>query len=176
MSSINPKFLTLIPSNSSSLRLEATCLPICSSVFSSLSTGRTLTRFPNEFSKHIIHSIPKKNHLWYQSEYLHLNCFPAHWNLCNTSTYCNPFPCFHNFRNLPQSRKLLKRSLKSMPTPTKISTTWTSLTSPKTPHQPLHPPPFPKKPPHQSHPPYLPLYQKSIPSHHTVPNTSKRKI
>ena len=54
----------------------------------------------------------------------------------------NPFHCFHSFRNLPKSQKLWKKSSKSMPT--KILMTWTSVTSPKTRHQPRHP--LPKNP------------------------------
>ena len=55
----------------------------------------------------------------------------------------NPFHCFHSFRNLPKSQKLWKKSSKSMPT--RILMTWTSVTSPKTRHQPRHP--LPKKNP-----------------------------
>ena len=52
LSSINPNFMTTIPSNSSSLHLE-THVPckICSWIFSSLNTGGIL-RFPNTSSKH----------------------------------------------------------------------------------------------------------------------------
>ena len=71
--------------------------------------------------KWIIHSIPEKKHLRYyfditQSKYLHLDGSPIHSNPWNTSTYQNSFSCFHLFRSLPQTRKLMWRSSKSMPT------------------------------------------------------------
>ena len=108
---------------------------ICSWIFSSLNTGRILLRFLNESSKHGWSFIPslRKKYLWYyfditESKYLHLDVFPTRWNPWNTSIYHDSFPYFHFFRNLPQSQKLLKRSLKSSP----------SVQQPR-PHNPLEP-------------------------------------
>ena len=50
--------MTPIPSNSSSLHLVTICFPICSWIFSSLNTGRTLARFPNNSVKHSGSFIP----------------------------------------------------------------------------------------------------------------------
>ena len=95
LSSVNPKLVTPIPSNSSSLSFHL----LLNFLF-------------------WIHSIHEKKHLWYyfnitQSKYFHSDGFSTHWNPWNTSTYCEPFPYYQSFRNLPQSQKLLKRFSKS---------------------------------------------------------------
>ena len=101
-----PKLVAPIPSNSSSLHLETTCSTHLLLYFLLIKYQRN----PSKIAKRIlqtqwtIHSIPEKKHLWYyfsitQSKYLHLDNSRNCWNSWNTSTYYEPLPNFHSFRN-----------------------------------------------------------------------------
>lgn len=122
LSFINPKLVAPILSISSFLHLQTTCPIIFFWICSSLNTGKILERFTNEsfkLSGWLIPSLRKKR-LWYyfdnnQLTYLHLDGSPTHRNPWSTWIYYDPFPSFHSFRNLPQSRKLPKISSKSSP-------------------------------------------------------------
>ena len=91
---------TPISSYSSSLHLETTYYPlICSWIFFSVNTGRTLPSFPNEFSKNSGPFI-----LFLRKNITSI--FPNQNNPChNTSTFHNPVSCFYSFRNLLPSQK-----------------------------------------------------------------------
>ena len=99
----------------------------------------------------IIHSIHKENTMvllrYYLMKISPFEWFPYPLKPMEHINIPQSLPVFLIFGEPSQSRTLLKRSSKSMQT--KISRTWTSVTSPKTRHQLRHQPKH-----HQSHSPY----------------------